>query len=123
MGPTIRVSDGDTGAGGEHQLAVRLPAERVTVRQLIESRVYQEVTEFNASGAGSYRGLVRPRGGRRDERPIDWRAQCDVAVRAFERGQLLVIVDEHQVEELERELDVDSRTSVSFLRLVPLVGG
>jgi hypothetical protein len=127
MGPTIRVTDGTTAGAREHELAVSLPAERVTVRQLIESRVYQEVTEFNASRADRYRGLVQPAAAEEalnpPRRAIDWRAQADVAIEAFERGHLLVVVDDRQVEELDREVDVDTSTEVTFLRLVPLVGG
>lgn len=129
MGPTIRVTDGTTAGAREHGRAVLLPAERVTVRQLIESRVYQEVTEFNAAGTERYNGLVQPAAaeealnGPRPDRTIDWRAQADVAIEAFERGHLLVVVDDRQVEELDREVEVDSGTEVTFLRLVPLVGG
>jgi hypothetical protein len=127
MGPTIRVTDGTTAGAREHERAVSLPAERVSVRQLIESRVYQEVTEFNAARSDRYRGLVQPVAAEEELNPprraIDWRAQADVAIEAFERGHLLVVVDDRQVEELDREVEVDTSTEVTFLRLVPLVGG
>jgi hypothetical protein len=111
---------------------LELLSERVTVRELIRSRVYQEVQDHNARRAQTFRGLVRPEGqeaalsgprATRGHRPIDWKRQFARAVEAFEKGQVLVLVDDRQVESLEEELDVGPKTTVTFLRLIPLVGG
>jgi hypothetical protein len=113
------------------ELTLEFLTERVTAREIIRSRVYQEVTEFNARQFSRFRGLVQPRdtteaaGGYEMKQPrrIDWQEQFDTAVRAFERNGFLLIVDDKQVTDLDVELVLKHDTSVSFLRLVPLIGG
>ena len=46
-----------------------------------------------------------------------------VAVEAFSRNGFVVLVDDRQVESLDAVLDVSRRTEITFLKLVPLVGG
>ena len=43
---------------GEHPLD--LLTERVTVRELIRSRVYQEVQDYNRRQPETFRGLIQP---------------------------------------------------------------
>jgi hypothetical protein len=45
------------------------------------------------------------------------------ALEAFERGQVLVLVDDRQFERLDEEIVLAPDTTVTFLRLVPLAGG
>jgi len=124
----------DESLSGEplHEWVLELLSERVTVRELIRSRVYQEVQDHNARRAQTFRGLVRPEGqeaalngprAAQGHRPIDWKRQFDRAVEAFEKNQVLVLVDDRQVESLQEELEVGPKTTVTFLRLTPLVGG
>ena len=54
---------------------------------------------------------------------IDWRQQFDKAIEAFEKKQVLILVNERQVESLEDEIELRTDTSVLFLRLTLLVGG
>ncbi len=56
-------------------------------------------------------------------RQLDWRKQFDVALEAFEANRILILVNERQAESLDEEIVVEPDTTVSFLRLVPLVGG
>ena len=105
--------------------------ERITVREILRSRVQQEVDEFNRSEGLVFNGLVQPtdteaalNGYRMQKRrSIDGKRQFEMAVEAFERGQVLVLVGDRQVETLEDAIEVRQGTVVSFLRLVPLVGG
>jgi len=105
--------------------------ERITVRELIRSRVYQEVQEYNAARSGLFRGLVQPDDAERTAdgfrlrkaRTINWERQFDLAVKAFRGNGVIILVDGQQVEELDQEIELRSDTHVAFLRLVPLVGG
>ena len=54
---------------------------------------------------------------------IDWEPQYDLACEAFETNRVLVIVNDRQAESLDDPITVTPSTTVSFLRLVPLVGG
>ncbi|MEZ4869032.1 MAG: hypothetical protein R3C14_47360 [Caldilineaceae bacterium] len=108
-----------------------LLSERVSVRELIRSRVYQEVQEYNAVQPEYYRGLVEPSDAERtlnglrlrQRRQIDWEAQFEQAVDAFTRNGFLILVDDEQVTDLDAIVEVKLGTMVTFLKLVPLVGG
>lgn len=105
--------------------------DRITVRELIRRRVYQEVKDFNVSQSEYFKGLVQPtdteqtlNGFRmRSRRQIDWEKQFENAITAFERNGFLILVDDEQITELEEEIMITPETLVSFLKLVPLVGG
>ncbi len=103
MALTVIVRDETPDGKTLRELCVELLTERLTARELIRSRVYQEVQD---------------RGG-----DVDWRAEFEVALRAFESNGFFLIVGDEQVTELEHQLVVGPDTRVTFLRLVPLVGG
>src|SRR5207244_3429358 len=104
--------------------------ERITVRELIRSRVYQEVQDFNLKRPARFAGLVQPtdsetalNGDQRHEpRRIDWSNQFEAALKAFEARRVLILVNDQQVEELDEEIVVEPNTQVVFLKLVPLMG-
>jgi hypothetical protein len=105
--------------------------ERITVRELIRERVYQEVREYNAKTPAYIRSLVQPSETEatlngykmRKARKIDWEEQYRLAVDAFERNGFFVLVDDRQAESLDQEIVITPATTVSFVKLVPLVGG
>ena len=131
MATTVTIVDEWTPVGPKSAWALDLLTERVTARELIRSRVHQEVSEYNARHPGVFRGLVQPteaervlngdrvRGGRK----IDWEAQYEKALAAFQKNGFLLFVDDRQVIDLDDEVVVEPGTEVSFVRLVPLVGG
>lgn len=96
-------------------------AEQITVRELITRRVQEEVREHNRARAGTFAGLVQSAYGA--SREIDWERQRDVALAAFERNGFFVLVGDRQVESLDENIRLELGTEVSFVRLVPLVGG
>jgi hypothetical protein len=131
MPATLTVRD-ETAAGQvTHELTLDLVAERLTVRELIRSRVFQEVKDYNARQPEIFRGLVQPTDAERalngckpkKGRMIDWQQQFDKAVQAFEANQVLILVNDEQVDSLDDEFELKHDTRVSFLRLTPLVGG
>jgi hypothetical protein len=131
MSATVTVLDQTLSGEPLHEWALELLSERLTIRELIRGRVYQEVRDHNARKSLSFRGLVRPEGAEaalndpraRTHRPIDWKRQFDRAVEAFEKNQVLVLVDDRQAESLDQEVEVGPKTTVTFVRLTPLVGG
>jgi hypothetical protein len=131
---TLTVRDETTGGETLAALEMQLAAEEVTVRELIRARVHQEVREHNAktvTGPTRFFGLVQPTdterelNGYRMRRPrlIDAERQTAVALSAFERGQILLLVDDRQVDELDVRVTLREGSVVTFLKLVPLVGG
>ncbi len=118
-------------AGQALEFVVSLPAERISVRQLIEARVRQEVETFNSRQGEFFNGLVQPTGAEqtlngfrlKEKRAIDAQEQCRKALEAFERNGFILLVDQRQAASLDEMIEVSPQTRVTFLRLVPLVGG
>jgi hypothetical protein len=128
---TLTVRDESSSGGTLHEFALEVLTERITVRELIRSRVYQEVQDYNRQRPQVFRGLVQPTDAEatlngyqmRKARTIDWKKQFDKAIEAFETNGILILVGDRQVESLDEEIVVRPDTTVSFLRLTPLVGG
>lgn len=105
--------------------------ERVSVRALIRARVYQEVTEYNARQTGLFHGLIQPNeadhapGGFRLRRPrtIDWAEQYKRALKGFQANGFLILIDDRQLTDRDEEIDLQLDARVTFLKLVPLIGG
>ncbi len=128
----VTVRDETTAGAPVNELQLELPSERLTVRELIRSRVYQEVKDHNVRAAQTtFRGLVQPTDAERElngyrlrqPRQIDWKKQFDVALEAYERNGFVILVDDCQTGALDEEVELSAGTAVSFLKLVPLVGG
>jgi hypothetical protein len=123
----------DESATGETllELTLNVSAERITVRDLIRHRVWHEVEEYNRRKPDTFRGLVQPTDSERtlngyrlkQPRTIDATTQLAKAIDAFQRNQIVMLVDDRQVESLDEEITLRPNTRVSFLRLTPLVGG
>jgi hypothetical protein len=137
MPATLLIRDETPGAPTFREWSLEVLTERLTVHELIRSRVYQEVQDFNQMVANrrdetnEYRGLVQPTDSERTlngyrltkSRQIDWREQFDRAISAFQSNQVLVLINDRQAESLDDEIEVKSGTEVSFFRLTLLVGG
>jgi hypothetical protein len=123
----------DESLNGEslNEWALEVMTERITVRELIRSRVYQEVQDYNLQQGQVGRGLVQPEGAEKTlngwklkkPRQLDWKAQFQKAVEAFEANQILILINDRQAESLDEEFVIDPSTKVTFLRLTMLVGG
>lgn len=115
----------------EHTFTVHVSGETIRVRELIRQRVYQEVEEFNNRQPAVFRMLVQPNDTERTlngfkfhkPRLVDPILQYEKALEAFEGNGFIVLVDDHQIESLDMEIALRPETSVTFLKLVPLVGG
>ena len=107
--------------------------ERITVRELIRSRVFQEVKDYNAKQPEHFRGLVQPSDTEetlngfamtsRKQKLIDWEEQFEKALGAYENNGFLVLIDDHEVTGLDTEIELRAGSVATFLRIVPLVGG
>jgi hypothetical protein len=131
MTATLTIRDETLGGESLHEWALEVLTERFTVRELIRSRVYQEVQDHNRRNADVFRGMVQPEDSEKTlngwklkkPRQVDWKSQFDRAVEAFEKNQILILVNDKQAETLDDEVVVAPTTAVTFLRLMPLVGG
>jgi vacuolar-type H+-ATPase subunit F/Vma7 len=125
----LLIRDQDLGRQPSPTISLAIPSERISIREIIRSRVYQAVQDQNAkrrnaSSAHQPSVVERDLNGAKRIKSIGWQFHFDQAVEAFDQGRLVILVDEHQAESLDEEVDViHSQTLVTFLRLVPLVGG
>jgi hypothetical protein len=115
----------------EHTFTVHVSGETISIRELIRQRVTQEVEEFNNRQPAVFRMLVQPNETERTlngfkfhkPRLVDPVTQFEKAIEAFEGNGFIVLVDDYQVQNLDDEIALHPETSVTFLKLVPLVGG
>jgi hypothetical protein len=131
MPATVTCYDETTAGERTNSLTLQFLTARVTARELIRRRVYEEVQEYNLSTPEYFRGLVQPTDAERalngyklrQRRKLDWEEQYRRAVEAFEKNGFFMLVDDRQLESLDEEIELKVATEVSFIKLVPLVGG
>ena len=105
--------------------------ERISARELIRARIYQEVRDYNQREPECFRGLVEPTNAERTlngyklkaKRKIDWNEQFERALESFGRNGFFILIGDEQAEHLDQEFEVKVDTEISFVKLVPLVGG
>jgi len=133
MQTTITIRDETTSNIGQadYVITIHLTARRLTARDLIRERVRQEVEDFNKRQPELFNGLVQPTDTERtlngfklrEKRTLDWEEQFEKAIEGFHRNAFILLVDDLQIEDLDHVIPLSHETSVTFLKLVPLVGG
>jgi len=131
MPATLTVRDETTTGQSFDAITLEFLTDHISVRELIRERVYQEVKDYNAKRPRTFRGLVQPTDAEqtlngfklKKPRMIDWEPQFTKACEAFEANEVIVLVDNRQAESLEEQITIQPATEVTFLKLVPLVGG
>lgn len=104
--------------------------EILTVRELIEQRVLQEVALHNSATVRHVYTLVEPATREKKlniklgkPKQVDGDKQVKLALKAFEQNGFFILVDDRQVEKLDEVIRITDTTSIDFIKLVPLVGG
>ena len=134
---TLLIRDETAGGSAGEAWPMQVPAERMTVRELIRERVYQEVRDAkvraaadqSSGGKRSPKGDFDPEAAHRRQTLVragqstDWREHDRLAAEAFEAGGFVVLVGDRQAESLNETIEVGPSSEVTFLKLTPLVGG
>lgn len=131
MPVSLTIKDQAAGARSFDTFVLANIPDRTTLRDLIRTRVREEVAAYNLKPLTQFKGLVMPEGAQQTpdgftlERPrrIDWEKQADAAIAAFERNGFFVLVGGKQMTDLDAELDLKADSDLRFVRLVPLIGG
>jgi hypothetical protein len=113
------------------EVILQFERSKVTLRNIISSRVQMEVQKYNEKSTEYFNGLVQPteaeetlNGYRmRKRKIIDAETQIYIALNAFKRNGYFVFVDDRQIESLDDEVEITPDTKVCFVKMVPLVGG
>src|SRR5436190_8086929 len=114
MPATVTVHDETTSGQKTNTFTLDCLTERMTVRELIRARIYQEVQDYNQKEPEYFRGLVEPSNAEsvlngyklKAKRKIDWQEQFQRATEGFARNGFFVLVGDKQAETLDQEFDV-----------------
>jgi hypothetical protein len=131
MATTLTIHDETASGQKTHTFTLECLTEEMTVRELIRARIYQEVQDYNLKAPEFFRGLVEPTQAERvlngyklkTKRKIDWQEQYERALESFSRNGFFVLVGDRQADSLDEKFAVKVETEISFVKLVPLVGG
>jgi glutaredoxin 2 len=123
----------DETAGGKvlNELKISLTNELTTVKEIIKARVYAEVEAYNNKMPEYFTGLVQPREAEvtlngfklKEKRQVDPEKQFLTALDAFQKNGYFLLIDNIQAESLDQMVVINKNTTVSFVKLTPLVGG
>ncbi|NYH45305.1 hypothetical protein HNR22_005032 [Micromonospora jinlongensis] len=101
--PLITVVDEATGVPSGPEWTMEIFEETVRLDELIRRRTFLEVAESGAQ--------------------VDPEERTRVALEGFTRNRFVVLVDDRQVTALDEKVRLHAGSRVTFLKLVPLVGG
>jgi hypothetical protein len=113
------------------EVPVSFAAERITVADLITTRVYAEVEKYNSTLPEYFRGLVQPKDAEKvlngyklkKGKMVDAEKQAYLALDAFQKNAFFILINDRQAADLNEEVLLTKETTVSFIKLTPLVGG
>jgi hypothetical protein len=128
---TITITDETLGSKQTHSFSLEFLDERITAKEFIRRRIYDEVMLHNTKTTEVYNGLVTPEDAERTlngvktraSRPLNWEAQFEKALESFQRNGFVMLANDKQLDSLDEEFELREGSTVTFLKLVPLVGG
>ncbi|MCC9061695.1 MULTISPECIES: hypothetical protein [Flavobacterium] len=114
-----------------NELNLNFKSESATIKDIIEQRVSQEVENYNQKLSGFFNGLIEPNDAEKTlngyklkpKKTIDAEKQIYIALDAFLKNGYFILVDNLQAESLEQEITLTKNTTISFVKLTPLIGG
>ena len=130
MAVTITIQD-TSGLKVSNTIDVQFYSDVVTVKDIIQARVEQEVADYNSRKPDYFKGLVQPGDAEKTlngyklkaRKPIDAEKQVYIALDAFGKNAYFVLIDNKQVESLDQQVKISESLSIKFVKLTPLVGG
>ena len=129
MSITVTMSDGSLSGTITQRFNISIPSYTTTARQLIEQRITQQITLLKDGKKSSHANSVMiptPKEMALNSHQfanIDVQAQCQQAIHVFSHNGFFLLVDDHQITELDTEFQVSELSTIQFIKLVPLVGG
>ena len=133
MPETITLAIRDENFSGKliQEILIGFNKTTVSVKDIIEARVRQEVDNYNTKLPDYFNGLIEPTDAEktlngfkiRNRKGIDAEKQVYVALDAFQKNGFFVLADDLQCTSLEQQIQLSSDTKISFVKLTPLVGG
>jgi len=102
-----------------YETTIDLETEITSVSNIIKARVIKELDNYNnpnnLMSAQKIEKILNSK--------ISKEEQIDSALKAFENNAYFILIDNIQAKSLSQVVVVDKDTSVSFIKLTPLIGG
>ena len=112
---------------------LKFPVESVSVKELIETRVAQEIENQREENRPSFINLILPNsdeeslnGTRRRQNKkanVDVAEQQSIAIEAFSNCGFFLLVNDVQLTDLDDVIQITPKSEVVFYKLIPIVGG
>ncbi len=114
-----------------NQFEIEIQNLSITAQELIKERVMHEVEIYNKKLPDYFTGLVKPSDAEttlngfklKPKQIIDAEKQVYIALEAFQKNGFFILVENQQLEELDQIVHLNSQSTISFVKLTPLVGG
>ncbi|MBX3119862.1 MAG: hypothetical protein KF784_12410 [Fimbriimonadaceae bacterium] len=127
----VLMVDESTAGGRIQGLTLQIASHEISIRDLIALRVRTEIENYNRERPARFYGLIQPTDvetflngpKERAYKPINADRQVQIALDAFEKQRFLVLLPGGQAQSLDEVVTLRDNDEVSFLRLVPLIGG
>ncbi len=105
--------------------------ETMSVQDIIKVRVYREVEKYNENTSAYFNGFVQPDQAEatlngykmKKQRAIDPEEQYQKALKGFSSNGFILLINNRQANSLNEIVAIDENVEISFIKLVPLVGG
>jgi len=127
---TIKIVILDQTSSGEtlNKLKMEFESATVKVRDIISGRVRQETKNlFESAKKSKYSFIGQTEIEKLNSKPTNITELQDkkvkYALEMFQRNGYLVLIDDEQVTSLDQEVKLTNSTEITFLKLVPLIGG
>lgn len=127
----LTISDENFPGTVAHQCQIEFETPQVTVEEIIRQRVIQEVENYQQQqGLQAFIGLVTPekissklKGQEPLPARIDTEQQVYIALDSFQKNGFFLLIDNLQAENLNQLITLREDTTITFLKLTPLIGG
>lgn len=127
----IKVRDENMAGKVSSEFILEVQVQDISLRDMIKLRIYHEVAEHNQKTPDYFNGLVQPTDAEktlngfklREKRQIDAEKQYYLALDFFQKNGFFVLIDNQQYTDLDELIPLKQISTVSFIKLTPLVGG
>lgn len=131
MNLAIKLLDKSTDGKLYRETALELVSSRTSLREILEKRIKQEVDKHNHGNLEVFSGFVQPTDTEaklngfkmRKPRRVSYEEQLELAIESFSSNGFFALLDDVQVEDLDSPITLRQDSRVTFIKLVPLVGG
>lgn len=119
-GDTLVIRDEDSAGNLLNQIEIPLSSQVLTLRDVIAERVLQEIETARKRTTDLPYGLVTQQAPANE---VDYEQELIRALAAFGENRYFVLIDDRQIEDLDETVSLRDAAIMTFVRLIPIVGG